>query len=71
MTRLLHHPQTASQALADSHHHFWCVVIAAIVLWWQGRWANGGGEASLRDMLIATPIYLVSLCVLAIRWHEW
>lgn len=50
-----------------------CVVIAAIVLWWQGALGELWEvlrEASLRDMLIATPIYLVSLWVLAIRWHE-
>lgn len=50
-----------------------CVVLATIVLWWQGALGELWSvlrEASLRDMLIATPIYLISLWVLAIRWHE-
>lgn len=50
-----------------------CVVVATLVLWWQGALGELWGvlrEAKLRDMLIATPIYLVSLWVLAIRWHE-
>ncbi len=50
-----------------------CVVIATIVLWWQGALGELWEvlrEANLRDMLIAVPIYLVSLWILAIRWHE-
>lgn len=50
-----------------------CVVLATIVLWWQGSLVELWDvvrEANLRDMLIAMPVYLVSLWILAIRWHE-
>lgn len=50
-----------------------CIVLATIVLWWQGAlddlWVVLR-QANVRDMLIATPVYLVSLWLLAIRWHE-
>lgn len=50
-----------------------CIVLATIVLWWQGALGDLWvvlREASVRDMLIATPVYLISLWLLAIRWHE-
>lgn len=50
-----------------------CIVLATVILWWQGTLGELWDvlrEANLRDMLIATPIYLVSLWILAIRWHE-
>lgn len=50
-----------------------CIMLATIVLWWQGSLGELWEvvrEANIRDMLIATPIYLVSLWILAIRWHE-
>lgn len=50
-----------------------CVVLATVVLWWQGSLGELWEvvrEARLRDMLIAAPVYLVSLWILAIRWHE-
>lgn len=50
-----------------------CIVLAALVLWWQGSLGELWEvlrEAKLRDLLIATPIYLVSLWLLAVRWHE-
>lgn len=50
-----------------------CVVLATLVLWWQGSLGELWDvlkRANLRDMLIAVPIYLVSLWILAIRWHE-
>ncbi len=50
-----------------------CVVIATIVLWWQGALGELWDvvrEASVREMLIATPVYLISLSILALRWHE-
>ena len=50
-----------------------CIVLAAVLLWWQGSlgelW-NVLKEARLQDLLIAAPIYLVSLWLLAVRWHE-
>lgn len=50
-----------------------CIVLATIVLWWQGSLGELWGilrDANLGDMLIAAPIYLVSLWLLAVRWHE-
>ncbi len=50
-----------------------CIALAAVVLWWQGSLGELWDvlrEARLRDLLIATPIYLVSLWLLAVRWHE-
>lgn len=50
-----------------------CVVLATVVLWWQGALGELWEvirEANLRDMLIAIPVYLVSLWILALRWHE-
>lgn len=50
-----------------------CVVIAAGLLWWQGSLAelwDVAKEADMLPMLLATPIYLVSMWLLAIRWHE-
>lgn len=49
------------------------IVIATVVLWWQGALGELWEvlrEANLRDMLIAAPVYLVSLWLLAVRWHE-
>ncbi len=48
------------------------VVLALLVLWWQGQLqqiADVIGNASLTPLLIAIPVYLVSLAVLCYRWH--
>lgn len=50
-----------------------CVVVAAAILWWQGSLAelwDVAKDASIGPLLLATPIYLVSMWLLAIRWHE-
>lgn len=49
------------------------IVIATALLWWQGALGELWDvlrRATLRDLLIASPIYLVSLWLLAVRWHE-
>lgn len=48
------------------------VVLALLVLWWQGQLQQIAGvirDASLTPLLIAIPVYLVSLGVLCYRWH--
>lgn len=50
-----------------------CVVVASMLLWWQGALGELWEvvkRAELGPMLIAAPIYLVSMWLLAIRWHE-
>ena len=50
-----------------------CIVLATLVLWWQGALGDLWvvlREANLGDLLFAAPIYVVSLWLLAIRWHE-
>lgn len=48
------------------------VVLALLVLWWQGQLqqiADVIRDASLTPLLIAIPVYLVSLGLLCYRWH--
>ena len=50
-----------------------CAVVASILLWWQGSLAELWEvveRADTRTMLIAAPVYLVSMWLLALRWHE-
>ncbi len=48
-------------------------VVASILLWWQGALGELWEvveRADTRTMLIAAPVYLVSMWLLALRWHE-
>ena len=48
------------------------VVVALVVLWWQGQIQqiiDVVGDASPGPLLIAAPIYVVSLWLLCYRWH--
>jgi len=48
------------------------VILAVLVLWWQGQLqqiADVLGDAAITPLLIAIPIYLVSLGLLCYRWH--
>lgn len=50
-----------------------CLVVATLVLWWQGSLGQLWDvlkRADLSHMLIAAPIYVASLWLLAVRWHE-
>ena len=50
-----------------------CVVVASALLWWQGALAELWDVVKRADtstMLIAAPVYLLSLWLLALRWHE-
>lgn len=50
-----------------------CITAATLLLWWQGSLAELWRvvrEANTRQLLIAAPIYLVSLWLLAVRWHQ-
>jgi uncharacterized membrane protein YbhN (UPF0104 family) len=50
-----------------------CVLLASVLLWWQGSLAELWDvieQADTGPMLIAAPLYLISLWLLAIRWHE-
>lgn len=50
-----------------------CVLVASVLLWWQGSLAELWDvvkRAETGPMLLAAPVYLVSLWLLAIRWHE-
>lgn len=50
-----------------------CIVLATVILWWRGTlgelWVVVR-DADLQDLLLAAPIYVVSLWLLALRWHE-
>ncbi len=48
------------------------IVLALLVLWWQGQLqqiADVIRDASLTPLLVAIPVYLVSLGLLCYRWH--
>lgn len=50
-----------------------CILLATLVLWWQGALSELWEvlrAANVGDLLIAAPIYIASLWLLAIRWHE-
>ncbi len=50
-----------------------CIFAATLLLWWQGSLAELWRvvrEANTRKLLYATPIYLFSLWLLAVRWHQ-
>lgn len=50
-----------------------CVVLACVVLWWQGSLVELWEvmrQAEVRPLLIAAPIYLFSLSLLCLRWHQ-
>ncbi|MCA9834989.1 MAG: flippase-like domain-containing protein [Thermomicrobiales bacterium] len=50
-----------------------CIVAATLLLWWQGALAELWEvvrEANTTQLLIATPIYVASLWLLAVRWHQ-
>lgn len=49
-----------------------CIVVAGALLWWQGsirEIASAIGEADVRRLLIAAPIYVASVGLLCLRWH--
>ncbi len=49
------------------------VVLAVIILWWQGQLkeiVSVTRGADITPMLIAAPIYLFSLGLLCLRWHQ-
>ncbi len=65
LQKLLHIPTPAIFAI--------CIGRATLLLWWQGALAELWDvvrEADLGDLLLAAPIYLISLWLLAIRWHQ-
>jgi uncharacterized membrane protein YbhN (UPF0104 family) len=49
-----------------------CIIVAGALLWWQGsvrEIVSAIGEADVRRLLIAAPIYIASLWLLCLRWH--
>jgi uncharacterized membrane protein YbhN (UPF0104 family) len=49
-----------------------CIVVAGALLWWQGsirEIVSAIGEADVRRLLVAAPIYVASLWLLCLRWH--
>ncbi|HEV2072467.1 MAG TPA: lysylphosphatidylglycerol synthase transmembrane domain-containing protein [Thermomicrobiales bacterium] len=49
-----------------------CVILAILLLWWQGQVheiISIVARARLQPLLIAAPIYVVSLWLLCLRWH--
>lgn len=49
-----------------------CIILAGALLWWQGsirEIVHAIGDADVRWLLVAAPIYVASVGLLCIRWH--
>lgn len=49
-----------------------CIIVATLLLWWQGALTELWSvvrDANGRQLIIAAPIYILSLWLLAVRWH--
>lgn len=49
-----------------------CILLAGALLWWQGSIraiVSAIGDADVRWLLVAAPIYVASVWLLCLRWH--